>query len=150
MRSDPSGTRIIFWTTAAVPTSYRSSQPGCSISESLVATSATSRLPPTRCVDEPDRALLPDREREHGVREDDRVLERQNRELRRELELVDVDLFFDQLAHGAILTRISTRSALAGFFASGSRIVRIPRSYVAFARSTSISAPSAIWRVKRP
>ena len=33
---------------------------------------------------------------------------------------------------GAILTRISTRSGLAGFFASGSTIVRIPRSYVAF------------------
>ena len=99
---------------------------------------------PDRCVDELDRALLTDCEREHGVGKDDRVLERQNRELRRELELLDVDLLFDQLAHGAILTRISTRSALAGFFASGSTIVRIPRSYVAFARSTSISAPSAI------
>ena len=33
-------------------------------------------------VDQPDRALLPDRERRHRVREDDRLLERQDRQLR--------------------------------------------------------------------
>jgi len=42
-------------------------------------------------------------------------------------QLLDVDLFLDQLAHRPILTGISTRSAPAGFFASGSTIVRIPR-----------------------
>ena len=47
MRSDPSGTRSIFWTTAAAPISCRSSQPGCSTSESFDATSATSRFPAT-------------------------------------------------------------------------------------------------------
>ncbi len=36
-------------------------------------------------VDQPDRALLPDRERRHRVREDDRLLERQDRQLRGKL-----------------------------------------------------------------
>ena len=79
-------------------------------------------------VHEPDRALLPDREREHRVGEDDRVFERQDRELRRELDVLDVDLVVEQLAHRLLrmLTGISMRSALAGFFASGSTIVRSP------------------------
>ena len=47
MRSDPSGTRIIFWTTAAAPISCRSSQPGVSMSASFEATSASSRFPAT-------------------------------------------------------------------------------------------------------
>src|SRR5438128_2896546 len=47
MRSVPSGTRIILWMTAAVPTSYRSSQPGCSASWFLTVTSATRRSPST-------------------------------------------------------------------------------------------------------
>ena len=81
-----------------------------------------------RGVDELDRSLLADGEREHRVGEDDRVLEREDGELGRELELVDVDLFLDQLAHRAILTGISTRSAAAGFLASGRTIVKIPRS----------------------
>ena len=103
-------------------------------------------------VHEPDRALLPDRERQHRVGEDDRVLERQDRELRRELDVLDVDLVVEQLAHRLLLmlTGISMRSALAGFFASGSTIVSTPRLYVAFDDSTSTSAPSTTWRVKRP
>src|SRR5438105_2363710 len=47
MRSVPSGTRIILCTTAAVPTSCRSSQPGSSISESRTVTSASIRSPVT-------------------------------------------------------------------------------------------------------
>ena len=38
-------------------------------------------------VDQPDRALLADRERRHRLREDDRVLERQHRQRRRQLDL---------------------------------------------------------------
>jgi len=96
-------------------------------------------------VDEPDGALLADREREHRVREDDGVLEREDRQLGRELDVLDVDLFVEQLAHRLLLplTGISIRSALAGFLASGSTIVRTPRLYVAFEASTSMSAPSA-------
>ena len=80
-------------------------------------------------VHEPDRALLPDREREDRVGEDDRVFERQDRELRRELDVLDLDLVVEQLAHRLLLmlTGISMRSALAGFCASGSTIVSTPR-----------------------
>src|SRR5262245_17145757 len=45
IRSVPSGTRISLWTTAAVPTSYRSSNPGGSVSSFLTVTSATMRSP---------------------------------------------------------------------------------------------------------
>src|SRR3954447_1888907 len=45
MRSVPSGTRIILWTTAAVPTSWRSSQPGGSAPSLLTVTRASSRSP---------------------------------------------------------------------------------------------------------
>ena len=38
-------------------------------------------------VDQADRALLPDRERHHRLREDDRVLQRQDRQRRRQLDL---------------------------------------------------------------
>src|ERR1041385_4536851 len=47
IRSVPSGTRIILWTTAAVPTSCRSSQPGSSTSEPRTVTSARIRSPAT-------------------------------------------------------------------------------------------------------
>ena len=47
IRSDPSGTRIILWTTAAVPISWRSSQPGGSASGFLTVTSASIRSPAT-------------------------------------------------------------------------------------------------------
>src|SRR5215831_342617 len=48
IRRLPSGTRIILCTTAAVPTSCRSSQPGCSASEpSRTVTSASIRSPAT-------------------------------------------------------------------------------------------------------
>ena len=74
----------------------------------------------------------------------------QDRQLRRELELVDFDLLFHQLGHVPLLMRISTRSGLTGFLAKGRTIVRMPRLYVALAASTSMSAESAIWRVNRP
>ena len=47
MRNVPSGTLIILWTRATVPTSYRSSQPGASIDASRAVTSASSRSPET-------------------------------------------------------------------------------------------------------
>src|SRR3954469_2677702 len=47
MRNVPSGTLIILWTSATVPISYRSSQPGASIEASRAVTSASSRSPET-------------------------------------------------------------------------------------------------------
>src|SRR4051794_35596524 len=47
IRSVPSGTLIILWITAAVPTSFRSSQPGASIEPSRAVRSASSRSPET-------------------------------------------------------------------------------------------------------
>ena len=101
-------------------------------------------------VHELDRPLLSDREREHGVRKDDRVLQREDRQRRRKLELLDVHLLVEDVGHRPVLIGIVTRSGVLGFFASGSTIVRIPRLYVAFEPETSTSVPSATWRVKRP
>ncbi len=47
MRSVPSGTLIILWTTATVPTEYRSSQPGGSASVLRTVISASIRSPET-------------------------------------------------------------------------------------------------------
>ena len=79
-------------------------------------------------VDQPDRPFLADREREHGVGEDDRVLQRQDRERRRQLDLVDVDLLVEEVRHRPLLISIVTRSGTVGFFASGRTIVSTPRS----------------------
>ncbi len=78
-------------------------------------------------VDEAHRALLADREREHRVGEDDRVLERQDREGRGELDLVDVELLVEDVGHGPLLIGIATRSGEAGFLARGRTIVSTPR-----------------------
>ena len=47
IRSVPSGTLIILWTTATVPTEYRSSQPGGSASVLRTVISASMRSPET-------------------------------------------------------------------------------------------------------
>ena len=49
---------------------------------SRTVTSASIRSPDDDVVDEPDRALLADRERRHRLREDDRLLQRQHRQRR--------------------------------------------------------------------
>jgi len=54
-------------------------------------------------VDEPDRPLLPDRERQHGIGEDDRVLERQERQGGGKLDLFDVQLLVENLCHATRL-----------------------------------------------
>ncbi len=149
-RSEPSGTRIIFCTTAAVPTSYRSSQPGCSTLVVLRGHEGDHPVARDDFVHQPDRPFLADREREHGVGEDDRVLQREDRKRRRELELVDVDLLVEEVRHRPLLIWIVTRSGTVGFFASGSTIVSTPRLYVAFEPLTSTSSPRATCRVKRP
>ena len=81
-------------------------------------------------VDQLDRALLPDRERRHRLREDDRVLQRQDRQGRRDLDvlLVDGDVG-GEIAQVALL-RPSTIVTLpaGGFGASGSTTVSRPRS----------------------
>src|SRR5581483_9858159 len=95
-------------------------------------------------VDEPDRALLPDRERRHRLREDDRLLQRQHRQGRRQLlpELLRVRLLLgadDDLILG-----------LAHSLTTGRTSFSIPRSYVAVARAASTGSPSSMRRWKAP
>ena len=78
-------------------------------------------------VDELDRPLLPDRERRHRVREDDRLLERQHRQRRRQLvaELLRALLLLrtddDELLVVHPRTSITIFVCSAPFSASGSR-----------------------------
>ena len=74
--SVPSGILIILWTTAIVPTvvdvvEARRLDRGVAGGDEREQPVAGDDV-----VDQPDRALLPDRERRHRLREDDRVLER--------------------------------------------------------------------------
>ena len=86
MRSVPSGTLIILWTSATradlvdvVPAGRL---------DRRVARGHEREQPVAGddVVDQPHRALLPDRERRHRLREDDRLLERQHRQRRRQLD----------------------------------------------------------------
>ncbi len=52
-------------------------------------------------VDQPHRALLADRERRHRLREDDHLLQRENRQRNRVLELQLVGLFEREISQGA-------------------------------------------------
>ena len=81
-------------------------------------------------LDELDRALLPDCERRREAGKDDRLLQRQHRQRRREGELVLllVRAFCDHFGHQGRLTTIETRSRGDGRGAIGSRTVRMPRS----------------------
>ncbi len=85
-------------------------------------------------VDEPDRSFLADRERRHRVGEDDGVLERQDRQLGRQL----VDLRRRRVGEVDLAHR------------SGTSSFRIPASYVAVAESASTSSASSICRSKAP
>jgi hypothetical protein len=80
-------------------------------------------------LDEPDRSLLADRERRHRLREDDRLLQREDRQQPRDLDVVvgpSLELDRD-LGHGAV-TSIGTVTARGGCTATGSTIVRSPCS----------------------
>src|SRR6185312_9925481 len=77
-------------------------------------------------LDELDRALLTDRKRRYGLREDDRVLQGQDRQGRREDDLFLALLgerVRQRLAHRDVTT-IAMRSAGAGLGAMGSLMVR--------------------------
>ena len=87
IRSVPSGILIILWTTrdradlVDVVQSRRVDRRVARGDEREEAVAGDD------IVDQPDRALLPDRERHHRLREHDRVLQRAGRQRRRELEL---------------------------------------------------------------
>src|SRR5581483_5867631 len=93
-------------------------------------------------VDERDRPILADRERRHRRWEDDRLLQRQDRQRRRQLvcellgELLLLRADGDDLAHSAP--------------SSGRTMRSIPRSYVAEALETSTSSPSSSRRWNAP
>ena len=78
-------------------------------------------------VDQLDRALLADRQGQHRVGVDDRVLERKDRERLWDLDVVGREVLVEELAHFAFLIGIDTRIGSDGFFAAGSVIVRMPR-----------------------
>ena len=81
-RRVPSGTRISLCTAAAVPISYRSSQPGSSTSGLRTVTSASSRFDDTTSSISLIERSWPIAERRHRVGEDDRLLQRQERRAR--------------------------------------------------------------------
>ncbi len=97
MRSVPSGTLINLCTTATVPTSYTSSQPGGSASTFFTVSEGQHPLAGDDVVDQLDRALLADGERRHRLGEDDRLLQREDGELSGQLLGDDVL----ELAHAA-------------------------------------------------
>ena len=78
-------------------------------------------------VDQLDRALLPDRERRHRLREDDRLLERQHRQRRRQLDLrLEVGRCVEaQVASSRAPPRSRRGRAARGLSATGSVIVTI-------------------------
>ena len=126
MRSVPSGTRIIWWTTAA-------SRPREVVAAGLLrfrVANGDERDQPLACddvVDEPDRALLTDCERRHRLREDDRLLEREHRQPARHFSVLDrLEVGLD-LAHVRVLTMI-VALARFGCCAIGSTILSRPRS----------------------
>ena len=104
IRSVPSGTCSILWTIATVPISWMSSQPGVSIDGSRVGHEREHALAGDDVVDQPDRALLPDRERGRHLREDDHLLQRQHRQRRRQVELAvgEVEVVEVELGHAAL------------------------------------------------
>ena len=107
-------------------------------------------------VDQPDRALLPHRQRGQGVRERDRVAERQHRQPLGQLgrgaegDLLAADAGGGDLDHDSpSACRTGTVREPAGA-TIGSSTVSTPSSYVAFAASASTSAPSPITRRNGP
>ncbi len=92
-----------------------------------------------RFLDECDTRLLHDRKRNDGVREQHRLLQRQNAERIgcRESGRGHIVIFLT-------VTRSSVRSACGSRTASGSVIVRMPLLYVALASSTSVGPGSGM------
>ena len=79
-RSVPSGTLSIFWIVPIVPTRRRSSGPGIFGVLVLERDEADLLAFAQRFFDEHDARRLDDGERNHGVRKEHRVLQRQNAE----------------------------------------------------------------------
>ena len=102
-----------------------------------------------RFVDELDRPLLAYCERGHGVGEDHRLLERQDREDLGDGVLFGAHGFFDR-AHASSVDWMVTLTAAGALRASGRWIERRPFSYVAFAASESTSSFSCTRRSKMP
>ena len=135
IRRVPSGTRISLWTIAAVPTSYRSSQPGSSTSSFFDGDEREHPVAGDDVVDQLDRALLADRERRHRLREDDRLLQRQDRQDGRHLDvvLVEVTSGSSSLMRAPSVAEHDQMRPVRGLGASGITTVSSPRSYVASA-----------------
>src|SRR5205085_3622942 len=102
-----------------------------------------------RVLDQLHRSVLADRERGHRLREDHRLLQREDRQLRRNLDLLEA-LFGQDVAHATLPTWITTRSALGSRGATGSATVSRPRRYSARARSGSTGSGRATRRWNRP
>src|SRR5262249_49521750 len=101
-------------------------------------------------LDELDRALLPDCQRRHRLREDDSLLERQDRQLGRNLELFE-PLLGEELAQCAARSILIETFARAGLrSATGSVTVSSPRRYSAVAPAGSIGSVNWTRRWKGP
>ena len=80
-------------------------------------------------VDELDRALLADRERRDRLREDDRLLQRQHRQRRGDLDVCGLERLFEvQFTHARPRITIATRSACGASAAIGSVTISMPCS----------------------
>src|SRR5262249_10358463 len=95
-------------------------------------------------VDQGNRALLSDRQRRYRLREDDCLLERQNRQDRRNLDVAldRLEVLELNLAHDCLRTGIDALRPSRERSATGRTIVRNPRSYVARASGASTSSGS--------
>src|SRR6185437_12334833 len=97
-------------------------------------------------VDQPDRALLADRERRHRLREDHRLLQRQYRERPGQLDLgLEVGRRVEgEVGHFAPIS-ITTWPCGVGRSVTGSVIVTTPCSYRACERSGSTFSGRRTW-----
>src|SRR4029453_16202679 len=103
-------------------------------------------------VDELDRPLLADRERRHRLREDDGLLQRQDRERRGHFDVlvVERDLGGEIAPLASFCPSAIVIRPVRGFCASGMTTVSSPRSYVASAPEGSTSSASVARRGNGP
>ena len=140
MRSVPSGTLISLWTIAAVPDAVEVVPSRLLDVLALDGDEREQTVARHDVVDQLDRALLADRERGRRVREDDRLLQRQDRQRRRQLQVVrgrGLGRLELDVGHTSRLTWIGTGRGRASGCAIGITIRSSPFSYVASAWDAS-------------
>ena len=145
IRSVPSGTLIILWTTATVPTEYRSSHSGGSASVLRTVISASIRSPETTSsISLIERSCPTAR----GVIDSGKTtVSFSGRTGRRCRSEPSVGLL---LLIRVPRTTIATLRPRTARFAIGSVMRSIPASYVAVAVAAATSWPSGTWRSKCP